>query len=253
MISTCFQISEGEQVEIINYPVFKPVTVTGLSQGLGWDKKKPVHFSEELKTVFSLGMKNLDSLESKTLHAFDHPLLAVLLNPYLVDDKYPTPKMLKGIAKVNCKLSNGLLYCDEIRIQREMAYPVILPFTKIRIAFGCLFKIIEDRLILDYALSWFSGTTKGHVADSIQNYCRGKARDIAVSTGQCSESQSYLIACDLMQAIKATEGKSESWANQWVAKVIAESHFIAEKRKKGFKIIDVVEKSLSQKICFDLY
>ena len=97
------------------------------------------------------------------LHAYSHPLLAVLLNPIHANIK--NPKLWEAYGSGLKKSDHGLkLGFTKLTTKKEIALPVITDTQKIAFAILCALEVCKEPRFVTWANNWLSG--KDRTADA---------------------------------------------------------------------------------------
>jgi len=106
----------------------------------------------------------MDSLCNKSwLHYYDHPLLAVLLNPIHAD--IPNPRLFEVKACGNHLKDSGLKGgCTEMTLVKEIELPVITLNQKIAFGILCSLEVFKEKKFINWAIDWLSGKNRNYEA-----------------------------------------------------------------------------------------
>lgn len=92
------------------------------------------------------------------IHAYTHPLLAVLLNP--IHAKFHSPRLWEAEGKI-AKSDRGLkVGCATLKTIREMPLPVVTTEQRVRFAILCAKTVCTDAAWLAWASGWLDGTDR---------------------------------------------------------------------------------------------
>lgn len=92
------------------------------------------------------------------IHAYTHPLLAVLLNPIHAD--LPAPRLWEAEGEI-AKSDRGLkVGCVTLKTIREMPLPVVTTEQRVRFAILCAKAVYTDAAWLAWANGWLDGTDR---------------------------------------------------------------------------------------------
>ena len=128
------------------------------------------------------------------LHAYTHPLLAVLLKFLLSDIE--DPRLFEGegtIGKTNKGLKVG---CTELTLTKELELPVITTEQRVRFAILCAKKMRENKAWNKWADNWLSGKDR-----SIKS-ALAAARKAASNAGEAAERAARAADIDLIAIAK---------------------------------------------------
>ena len=121
------------------------------------------------KTLWGEGISHTASGEGELcsaagwLHAYSHPLLAVLLNPIHANIK--NPKLWEAYGSGLKKSDHGLkLGFTKLTTKKEIALPVITDTQKIAFAILCALEVCKEPRFVTWANNWLSG--KDRTADA---------------------------------------------------------------------------------------
>lgn len=125
------------------------------------------------------------------IHAYTHPLLAVLLNP--IHAKFHSPRLWEAEGKI-AKSDRGLkVGCVTLKTIREMPLPVVTTEQRVRFAILCAKAMCTDATWLAWANGWLDGTDR-------------TARAEAAWAAEAARA-----------AARAAEAAEAAWAAAWAA------------------------------------
>jgi hypothetical protein len=101
------------------------------------------------------GEKNQELCSDGWLHAYEHPLIAVLLNPIHADFK--NPRMFEVEGKVEKRDGQLKCGCRRLKVLREIPLPQITTAQKIRFAIYCALEVYKKPTFKLWAGGWLSG------------------------------------------------------------------------------------------------
>jgi hypothetical protein len=96
------------------------------------------------------------------LHAYTHPILAILLNPMHADIRKPKLWEAKGrIGKTDRGLKVGT---RKLTTTKELPVPKVTTEQRIRFAIGCGLAVCKDEQWQRWAMGWLDGTDRTYAA-----------------------------------------------------------------------------------------
>ncbi len=150
------------------------------------------------------------------VHAYTHPLLAVLLNP--IHANLPAPRLWEAegaIAKSDRGLKVG---CVTLTTIREMPLPIISTEQRVRFAILCAKAVCVDAAWLAWANGWLDGT------DRTAKAATGAAKAAAGAAGAAGAAASAGAA----RAARAARAAAEAAGEAGAAEAAAEAAWTAE-------------------------
>ncbi len=154
----------------------------------------------------------------------------------------------KGTAKVSKIFPDGLVYCEEITINKQIPFPVISDKSKIRIGFGVIYKFCHDIKISNFIFNWYNLDKTSQNISAVQEfieYCASKKKE---------KNELYVLAGSMGYALKShlskNDEESHEWLKYWISKICWAGCFFAKKNKVEFNLIEIIEKVLSDRKCY---
>lgn len=93
------------------------------------------------------------------VHAYEHPLLAVLLNP--IHANFSNPRLWEAEGEVGIR--DGQLKCGtaELTTVREIPLPEVTTEIRVRFAILCALEVYKEEGFVKWAQGWLSGEDRG--------------------------------------------------------------------------------------------
>ena len=110
------------------------------------------------------------------LHAYEHPLIAVFMNP--VHARIKNPKLFECKWKGNHKKYGQLkLGVESTILKKEIGLPTFTPDELVTIAINCALLVYDNQYFVDWTNNWLSGTDRSasNAARSASNAARSVA------------------------------------------------------------------------------
>ena len=116
-------------------------------------------FQWELKRTYTASGRG-PLCTSGWLHAYVHPLLAVLHNP--IHAAYPQPRVFEATTGRGRLLRDGAmkLGATSLRLTRELPLPILTMEHRIRYAIGCALSCQQSQDFIDWATRWVDGVDR---------------------------------------------------------------------------------------------
>ena len=106
------------------------------------------------------------------IHAYEDPLLAVLLNPIHVAISKPKLWEADGVPVAKAWDKVG---CKALTTKREIPLPLVTVEHKVRFAIGCALQVYKDLTYQKWALNWISGKDRSARAAYAAAYAAARA------------------------------------------------------------------------------
>src|SRR6185312_3385288 len=92
------------------------------------------------------------------IHAYEHPLLAVFLNP--IHGNFSAPRL--WLAEGEIALRDGQLKCGCVSLTtiRELDMPVVTTEQRVRFAILCALAVCHEPPFVEWATRWLDGTDR---------------------------------------------------------------------------------------------
>ena len=127
------------------------------------------------------------------IHAYEHPLLAVLLNP--IHEDFRNPRMWEAEGEI--ALRDGQLKCGCISLTtlREIPVPKITTEQRVRFAILCAKSVCRDTGWNAWADAWLAGTNRtAEAAKAAEAAWAAEAAEAAEARVRAAEAEIDLIA-----------------------------------------------------------
>ena len=96
------------------------------------------------------------------LHAYEHPLIAVFMNPIHGDFSNPILWECDGIVGIT---DHGLkVGCTSLTTLRQIPLPVVTTEQCVRFAIACAVSVYQEPSFISWAMSWIYGTDRSRKA-----------------------------------------------------------------------------------------
>jgi hypothetical protein len=163
------------------------------------------------------------------IHAYEHPLIAVLLNPIHADFK--TPRLWEAEGEVGLRDGQIKCGCKTLTTVREIPLPAITTEMRVRFAILCAKEVCACRSWNAWADRWLSGEDRSEAA----------AEDAAEAAwaAQAASWAAYAAARAAAEAARAARAAAAAAAAAWWA---AEA---AREEGHGINIFEIAEKACS--------
>jgi hypothetical protein len=144
------------------------------------------------------------------IHAYKHPLLAVLLNPIHANIQSPRLWEAEGeIAKDDKGLKVG---CVSLTTLRELPLPVVTDEQRVRFAILCAKEVVSDRAWNHWADKWLDGTDRSAAAAAAAARKACKAWTAAWPARKARVALAAAWAALAALAADAAEARKAGWA-----------------------------------------
>jgi len=163
------------------------------------------------------------------IHAYEHPLIAVLLNPIHADFK--TPRLWEAEGEVGLRDGQIKCGCKTLTTVREIPLPAVTTEMRVRFAILCAKEVCACRSWNAWADRWLSGEDRSEAA----------AEDAAEAAwaAQAASWAAYAAARAAAEAARAARAAAAAAAAAWWA---AEA---AREEGHGINIFEIAEKACS--------
>lgn len=156
------------------------------------------------------------------VHAYTHPLLAVLLNP--IHANLPAPRLWEAEGEI-AKSDRGLkVGCVTLTTIREMPLPIISTEQRVRFAILCAKTGCVDAAWLAWANGWLDGTDRTEAAAEAAAWAVARAEAWAAAWAA--------------EAAAARAAARAAWAAAWAA-------WAAARAAEAIDLIAIVEDAVS--------
>ena len=144
------------------------------------------------------------------LHAYRHPLLAVLFNRIYGDIQ--KPRLFEGLGVV--ALDDGTkLGCTWLRLDKEIEVPQFPLVAKVRCAILCSLELEQANEYVEWANAWLNGSDRSATA------AKDTAWDAARAAWAAAKDAAWAAAWAARAAWAAA--KDAAWAAAWAARAVA--------------------------------
>ena len=96
------------------------------------------------------------------IHAYEHPLIAVLLNP--IHARFQTPRLWEAEGEIAIRDGQTKCGCKTLTTIREIPLPSITTETRVRFAILCVKEVCADLPWNAWADGWLSGEDRSEAA-----------------------------------------------------------------------------------------
>jgi len=175
------------------------------------------------KTLWGEGISHTASGEGELcsaagwLHAYSHPLLAVLLNPIHANIK--NPKLWEAYGSGLKKSDHGLkLGFTKLTTKKEIALPVITDTQKIAFAILCALEVCKEPRFVTWANNWLSGKdrTADAAAYAVAN-AAANATYAAINAARAAYYAAYYVVDAAYYAADAARYAAKDYYNVYIA------------------------------------
>lgn len=112
----------------------------------------------ERKTASGTG----DLCSSGWLHAYEHPLLAVLLNP--IHANFDDPRLFEAEGKIGKRDGQLKVGCTELTLTKEIPLPIITTEQRVKFAIACALTVDQSPEFRAWASKWLTGKDRSEEA-----------------------------------------------------------------------------------------
>ena len=169
------------------------------------------------------------------IHAYEHPLIAVLLNP--IHANFPNPRLWEAEGEVGLRDGQFKCGCKTLTTVREIPLPSITTEMRVRFAIMCAKEVCADLPWNAWADRWLSGEDRSEAADAAA--AAEAAR--AAMEAEAAEAAAYRSA----QAAAAAAARSAqaAAAAAWAARAARAAAWAAREVGHGINIFEIAEKA----------
>jgi hypothetical protein len=195
------------------------------------------------KKVQTDGKEN-ELCNSSWLHYYDHPLLAILLNPIHANISNPRLFEVKALGKhLNDRgLKGG---CTKMTLVKEIELPIITQNQKIAFAILCSLEVYHIKSFIRWAKNWLNGKDRSHSAANAN--AAAAAAAAADAYAAAANADAYAAAnADAYAAANAAANAADADAYA-AANVAAYAANAAANAADALPLIKLAKKAL--KIC----
>lgn len=145
------------------------------------------------------------------LHAYTHPLLAVLLSPIHVD--FNNPKLWEAEGEIR-KTDNGLkVGCIRLRTIKQIPLPKVTTEQRVRFAILCAMEVYTSPEWVEWAQNWLSGKDRTvETATKAAKAAVMAADAIWNNTEPVEANVEAVKAAVMVTEVKAAAANAASWA-----------------------------------------
>jgi hypothetical protein len=142
------------------------------------------------------------------LHAYEHPLIAVFMNPIHGDFSNPILWECDGIVGIT---DHGLkVGCTSLTTLRQIPLPVVTTEQCVRFAIACAVSVYQEPSFISWAMSWIYGTDRSR-----------KAALAAAAAWAESAAEAAALAAAWAEAAAWAAAAAAVWAACAATKVVA--------------------------------
>jgi hypothetical protein len=170
------------------------------------------------------------------IHAYEHPLIAVLMNP--IHARFQTPRLWEAEGEVGLRDGQLKCGCKTLTTVREIPLPAVTTEMRVRFAILCAMEVCAYRTWNAWADKWLSGEDRSEAA-------AGAAAEAASTPARAAQA-----AAGAAQAAQAAAGAAAEAA--WAADAVAWAAYAAEAAAAaaaaaghGIDIFKIAEKACS--------
>jgi hypothetical protein len=164
-------------------------------------------------TYYADGLANNPLCSTSWIHAYEHPLLAVLHNP--IHAKIPTPRMFRcRTGRVVKRDGQMKLGCRSLTVIEEVPVPSITTEMCVRYAIGCAWRGTSQQW-RQWAVEWL--TYRGHsevVAAAAWAAVRETAREVVAAAAWAAVRET---AREVVAAAAWSAARQAAWEAAWAA------------------------------------
>jgi hypothetical protein len=170
------------------------------------------------------------------IHAYEHPLLATLLNP--IHANFSSPRLWEAEGEIGARDGQLKCGCRKLTTTREIPLPEVT--TEQRIKFAILYarEVCKSKEFLDWSDKWLSGE------DRTEKSAAEAARAAAEAEAWAAARAAWAAEA---WAAEAWAAEAEAWAAEAAARAAAEAEAWAAEAEATNSNISLIE--LAEKAC----
>jgi hypothetical protein len=138
------------------------------------------------------------------IHAYEHPLIAVLMNP--IHANFPNPRLWEAEGEVGLRDGHLKCGCATLTTVREIPLPSITTEMRVRFAILCAKEVCACLSWNAWADRWLSGGDRTQAA-----------AEAAAARAEASATRAYERAYERAEAAWAARAAAEAAASAWAA------------------------------------
>lgn len=175
------------------------------------------------------------------LHAYTHPVIAILLNPIHANFYKPNLWLCGGKAKIVDL--DGKVGCIELTTQKKMIPPVISDITTLCWGMACLSKVYEEVYYQQWCGNWIGSIERlPSINQAIIEYCHELCvLEKEKRLSNLANCYYEVWAVKLLAIATTSIAKNSKLVRKYCAVVAAVANRIAYDRKKPIDLVKVAE------------
>ncbi len=159
------------------------------------------------------------------IHAYEHPLIAVLLNP--IHANFQSPRLWEAEGEVGLRDGQLKCGCRTLTTIREIPLPSITTEMRVRFAIMCAKEVCADFSWNAWADRWLSGGDRSGASADAAATAAGAAAEAwagawaAKSAAEAARADAWAAKSAAWAGAWAAKSAAEAWAGAWAAKSAA--------------------------------
>ena len=145
------------------------------------------------------------------IHAYEHPLLAVLLNP--IHGNFKNPRLFEGDNEIGKRKSQLLCGCRSFTTAREIPVPAVTTAQKVRFGILCAKQVYKHPKWNQWADAWLDGSDRSE-----------KSAQVACAAARAAQADEVYAA---WEARAADAAQVAAYAAVWAAADAAQAEYEA--------------------------
>jgi hypothetical protein len=204
------------------------------------------------------------------IHAYEHPLVAVLMNP--IHANFRTPRLWEAEGEVGLRDGQFKCGCKTLTVIREIPLPSITTETRVRFAIMCAKEVCACPSWNAWADKWLSGEDRSEAADAAaaREADAARAAAWAAREAQAAAAAAYAAEAEAARAAYAAAEAAEAAAYRsaqaaaaaaarsaqaasaaaWAARAARAAAWAAREAGHGIDIFEIAEKACSGFVAF---
>ena len=178
-------------------------------------------------------------IREKWLHAFTHPIIAMLLNRVYVDAD--DPKVWRCRGKIAHLAIDKLAYCNELTTEQLMVKPNIGLYTRMKFGFACVDKVYKNTAFHNWMLDWFGGRRGHETARDMAADCELEVADF----GKAAIAAQWMCWACVAFGDESMIDQSKQLIEYFTARAAVEANLAAYEKKIDFDLVTIAEITMS--------
>ena len=149
------------------------------------------------------------------IHAYEHPLIAVLINP--IHANFKNPRLWEAEGEIAIRDGQLKCGCKTLTTIREIPLPAITTEMRVRFAILCAKEVCADPAWIAWADKWLSGEDRTQAAAAIAARATVEARGVRWPTEAAAWAARAAVEARATIAARATVEARAAEAAAWAA------------------------------------